>query len=91
MKIKHNLEEVRKMAKTYGWVFTDHQENVGLVSFRKDGARLNLYYTTGTVGTSLDHPKKGKTQMFRKGVDMELLEKLFKNPRLHTRKGYIKK
>ena len=54
--------------------------------------RLNIYYSTMTVGTCLNHPKKGKTQLFRKNVwNVDLLENLFFNPRFHTRKGYYKK
>lgn len=53
--------------------------------------RINIYYTKGTVGTALDHPTKGKTQLFRKNVTYKQLEKLFINPRQHTGKGYYQK
>ena len=56
----------------------------------KAGAvRINVWITTGTVSTSLVHPKAGKTQLFRKNtMDYELLERIFENPRVHTDKGY---
>lgn len=41
-----------------------------------------------TVGTYMDHPKKGKTQLFRRNCDENLVKKLLKNPRLHTGLGY---
>ena len=50
--------------------------------------RINVYYTTGTVGTCLDHPRQGKTQLFRRNVDLSLLAQLFRDPRLHTGTGY---
>ena len=54
--------------------------------------RINVYFTTGTVSTSLDHPTSGKTQLFRpNGPDYELLDKIFENPRVHTDKGYREK
>ena len=51
-------------------------------------ARLNVYYTTGTVGTCLEHPKQGKTQLFRRNVSMSVLRQLLRTPRLHTGEGY---
>ena len=53
--------------------------------------QINVFYTTMTVGTSLKHPKRGKTQIWRKRVDYALLNKLFINPRQHTNKGYTTK
>lgn len=90
-------EETNKIAKKFDWKLVDWQENIYMVSYKKlvgesSIARVNIYLTTMTVGTSLEHPKKGKTQLFRKvGFDRKLLEKIFKNPRQHTGKGYYKK
>ena len=54
--------------------------------------RVNVWITTGTVSTSLDHPKAGKTQLFRKnGPDYDLLDRIFENPRVHSDKGYKEK
>jgi len=71
----------------------DHNITSHVISFRcdSDGTRINVYYTTGTVGTCLNHPKKGKTQLFRRDVSMEQLEQLFIDPRAHTGKGYYRK
>ncbi len=87
--------EVTERALQHGWEFWDCQLNISLVSFKKliDGnwARINVYLTKMTVGTYLTHPKKGKTQLFRKNVGLKLLGKIFKNPRIHTKKGYATK
>lgn len=78
----------RVLASQYGWEEIDEQPNIGLLSFKKDGVRLNVYYTKRTVGTALKHPKKGSTQMFRRDVEPKLLRKIFKYPRTHSGKGY---
>ena len=40
----------------------------------------------------MDHPTKGKTQLFRRMVNtIEGLENIFENPRLHTGTGYYRK
>jgi hypothetical protein len=50
--------------------------------------RINIYYSTGTVGMCLEHPQQGKTQLFRRDVSMPLLRELMQDPRLHTGTGY---
>ena len=66
-----------------------------MISFVKvingDQARINIYLTKMTVGTCINHPRKGKTQLFRKRVDAKLMERIFINPRVHTAKGYRKR
>lgn len=88
-------KEIDKIAKKHGWDSLDFQSNIGLVSyeklFRGWPARINVYMTKMTVATCLDHPNKGKTQLFRRHVDPDLLEKIFENPRVHTDKGYRQK
>ncbi len=44
-----------------------------------------------TVGTALNHPKQGKTQLFRRRQSVRQLLKVFENPRFHTGKGYYRK
>ena len=59
-----------------------HDKNRGPV-------RIDVYFTTGTVTTSLDHPKQGKGQLQRSfQPDYVLLQKIFENPRYHTDSGY---
>lgn len=80
------------MAEHHGWKFGEYQDNIYMASFWKKFkgklVRLNIYLTTMTVATALDHPKKGKTQLYRHKVDWKLLNKIFSNPRAHTRAGY---
>lgn len=85
-------QDILILAQKYQWAFDfNNQPNPLMISVFKDGMRINVYYTTMTVSTALEHPKKGKTQMYRKNVSANLLEKIFKDPRHHTGKGYFKK
>lgn len=58
-------------------------------SFRgEEGARINVHYTIRTLGTALDHPIQGKTQLFRRNCSDEELIEILRDPRKHTGKGY---
>jgi len=85
------LDSIASLADVEGWRQIDHQPKIKMVSFKKGKARINVYYTTMTVGTCIDHPKKGKTQLFRRNVSMETLTKIFRNPRIHTQRGYYRR
>lgn len=87
------------LAVQHGWQLLDIQENIKMVRFMKAGngdvTKINIYYggkggkrDLYTVATALNHPHKGKTQLFRKHITKRELEELLKNPRAHTRKGY---
>ena len=41
--------ELQNTAKTYGWYIIKAKQPK-LLSFGQDGIRINIYYTTGTVG-----------------------------------------
>ena len=63
-----------------------------VISFRNaDGVRINVYYTTRTIGTALEHPWQGKTQLFRRNCSDTELCTIMKSPRAHTDKGYQRK
>mmetsp|Transcript_36090 Transcript_36090/g.39886 ORF Transcript_36090/g.39886 Transcript_36090/m.39886 type:complete len:119 (+) Transcript_36090:112-468(+) len=62
-----------------------------MASYKKDDVRLNFWLSTGTVGSYLNHPRQGKTQLFRRTIVMSEARKVFDNPRIHTDKGYHKK
>lgn len=84
-------ENINFLAKVYGWV---QIPVTGMLSFRRKKTRINIWldkFGTLTVGTALEHPVQGKTQLFRKRVDDRLLEAIFDNPRVHTTAGYKKK
>lgn len=82
---------VRIIADVNGWEEIDHQKNIYMLSFKKGDCRINVYYSKGTVSTSLNHPTKGKTQLFRRNQSFRQMDKLFRNPRRHTGVGYYTK
>ena len=81
--------------KTGDWVIIFYK------NFQEDRAQINVYWNMKglnnpnnmqyTVQTSLKHPKQGKTQLNRKNIGIKQLEEIFKNPRIHTGKGYYRK
>jgi len=86
--------DVKDLASDYGWIelptnLHDEGRMLSYYSSEHGGVRANVYLKTGTVATSLDHPTKGKTQLFRGQRDtFEKLEEIFENPRVHTDSGY---
>lgn len=83
------LDEARALAKAEGWAEIDHQENISMVSFRRETARINVYYSKATVGTVVDHPRWGRNQMFRRNVHRDALRAIFQNPRAHLNRDGI--
>ena len=81
------------MAEENGYHFASRDVGSHMIAFERDedNTRLNFWLSTGTVGSYLKHPKhpkKKRTQLFRRDVDLEgALEILF-NPRVHTGTGY---
>ncbi|WIA29386.1 hypothetical protein OEZ86_011890 [Tetradesmus obliquus] len=72
----------------HGWNYQGSNEASRVAFYEKDGVKMDYYYTTGTVKTSMDHPSQGKTQMFRRGLDEAQFESVCNNPRAHTGQGY---
>ena len=89
------VDALKKIAADHDWEFLTVQDDIGMVSFIKNikghKARINIYLSKMTVATCIKHPIKGKTQLFRKHVDDVLMRRIFRNPRVHTDKGYQRK
>lgn len=84
-----NESELDYAAETRGWDKVEcERSEAPMASYRKDGVRLNFWLSTGTVGSYLDHPTQGETQLFRRGITMQSVAALFDNPRQHTGIGY---
>jgi len=88
------LNEIRNLAKKYGWAEIDHQKNIKMISFSDMACRINVYYSRGTVATVLEHPKLGRQTLYRRSVRLPQLSQIFENPRVHSREtglvGYHK-
>lgn len=90
--LKKRIEFIDRLGYSFGWKFLVYQEKIGMMSFFKNQGynrmRINVYISNMTVATCLDHPVRGSTQLFRKNVTNMELSNIFKNPRIHTGKGY---
>lgn len=84
-------KDIIDMAAKHGWDLFKESIPTYELTFVKQGMKITVWYSKMTVGTCIDHPKKGKTQLFRKLVSKNLLNKLFENPRHHTGAGYYTK
>ena len=62
------IMEIRRLAGKAQCREVQFDKSARVVAFknRNDDVRINVYYTTGTVGTYLNHPRMGKTQLFRR-------------------------
>ena len=91
--LRFSVADVRAVAASLGLREIQYNEQSRVIAFLKDGddgvrARINVYYTTGTVGTALEHPSQGSTQLFRRGCNLQEVKAIMSNPRVHTNKGY---
>jgi hypothetical protein len=87
------IKDVRRLAVEEGLIEAYFNEKSKVISFARaseteDRVRFNVYYTTGTVGTCINHPRQERTQLFRRNVNLQELREIFRNPRIHTGKGY---
>lgn len=84
------LAQVEDIAKKYGWMNLDHQANIFMISFSKEGTRINVYYSKVgmTIATILKHPNQVRNSLYRRYVTLEELGKILEDPRIHTGKGY---
>ena len=83
------LDEVRRLAQETGLREVEYNDTSRVIAFLSDdGTRFNVYYTTGTVGTYVFHPRQGTTQLFRRNVSLALLKEIFRSARIQTDFGY---
>lgn len=76
----------------FGWRFTGSQQDSRVEFFEKTlnigTVKLDFYYSTGTVKTTLYHTTTGRNQLFRGGLTPEQYAAVLNNPRAHTNQGY---
>jgi len=88
--IPMNVGAIILLSKKCGWQHWQWHAREQYIRIYDDSkvAFIDVWYTKMTVGTNVNHPKQGWNRMYRKHVSMEELEKIFRNPREHTGKGY---
>ena len=86
------IKDIRRLSRIYGYREVQLNEESCVIAFTQESqhTRINIYYTTGTVSTSITHPRRGKSQLFRRKVSFEQLADIFADPRVHTGKGYFR-
>lgn len=80
----------------FGWTFTGSGPHVEFFELQaatngssdSDIVKLDWYFTTSTVKTSLDHPRQGKTQLFAAQVSPDTYVDILLDPRAHTGQRY---
>lgn len=79
----------------YGWTFTGSSETSRVEFFEKNVnlgiVKLDFYYTTATLKTTLVHPSTGRNCLFRNTVTPDIYVQILMNPRSHTSRGYRSK
>jgi len=85
------VDQVQSIAKINKWELHPVQPTEHAMRFVKGFYMIDIWPKKMTVGTYLQHPRQGKTSLFRRNVSYNLLDKIFKNPRQHTGIGYKKK
>jgi len=86
-------DEVIEQAVRQGWKNTRYDRAQGQLVFlerwlQDDKYELHVWCTTGTIGSYLDHPRQGPTQLYRRNVSWSELRQIMNNPRVHTGTGY---
>lgn len=81
-------------ATKHGWYPAQVDQQTYMIGFKREDdsyARINVYVTKSTFVTQINHPVKGRGQLFRRNIWEENYEKLFRNPRSHTGRGYYRR
>lgn len=88
------IGKILQAAEEYGWKPVQVDLNTYMIGFKQDDnayERINVYVTKSTFVTQINHPKKGKGQLFRRNIWEENYPKIFRNPRAHTGRGYYRR
>jgi hypothetical protein len=84
------VDAVRMIAKENGYTEVQFNESYAVISFLREAnvhtmaytdTRVCVYYTTGTISLTIDHPQSGKSQIFRWKCSLAELAEMFQNPR----------
>lgn len=86
--IAKTLLRIECAAKINSWSIIKYHDINLILNLRRGDEIMDIYLSNMTVRTCIDHPKRGKTQLIRKKISIEELQKLMENVRTHTGKGY---
>lgn len=88
-----DVDELAEQASWFGYQECQYDRNEGVIAFERfignDRELVRVWWRTHTVGTYLNHPSQGKSQLFRRSVNgYAEMDAIFQNPRTHTGYGY---
>lgn len=89
--VKQRLTIIQQAARNLYWLIEGFHINNYILNLSKDDMKCNIYLSTLTVQTTINHPKKGRGQLNRKRLSLSEVVSILENPRKHTGKGYYKK
>ena len=77
-----DASEVVKIAKKHGWRLVQIDPKTYMLGFKLNETkypRINVYLTKMTFVTQINHPRKGKNQLFRRRIyNPKLVNKIFR-------------
>ncbi len=82
-------KQVKQIANSHRWRFVGQVPNQTVLEFKRMSDVVLVDYEVMQVMTMVFHPKlkqkfRGPSKLVRYGVDEELLNAIFENPRVHT-------
>ena len=92
-----NPDWLREFAQSYGWMPRETRGSVNgwdnrnktFFLINNKGYKIDIYVTTATVKTVVDHPSRGRNDLFRSGYwCRDKLAKILSDPRVHSGCGY---
>ena len=89
--LRYNYTEIPREPREASYMLSFEHQNMrgcGGSESNSGHVRIDVYFTTGKVTTSLNHHKAGKGQMFRPIEDLVMLDRIFNYPRHHSNAGY---
>ena len=97
MNYPDELVEIVHKAKDLGWSLKKIIPHNFVAILHNGDSKANIYWNKKfnmnkqfTIQTTIDHPKKGRNQLNRKGIYKKEVIAILENPRKHTGKGYRK-
>lgn len=84
-------EDIDKIALETDCKLIYYNEIIHLSVYQKEKVVILVFLNASTVCTLMKHPRKGKTELIREKVTLDLLRNIFNFPRVHTGKGYYEK
>lgn len=90
LNVNQRIVNIVNKASRAGLAQGPHSSTQGVISFHNSyGERIDVYYNSGTIATSIAHPRLGTTQLFKKNaIQARQLDQIFHDPHMEFLYGY---